>query len=258
MIATEELRVGIVQTDIYWEDISSNLAHLEEKMASLHGKLDILVLPEMFATGFSPKAFHLAQTMNGEIHKWMMLMAKKLNSAIVGSALIKENGLYYNRLLWVEPSAKTEIYDKKYLFSYSGEDKWLTAGNQRKIIQWKGWAIKVCICYDLRFPTWSWQEENKIQDVLIYVASWPEKRSDAWKTLLKARAIENQCYVVGVNRVGTDGLGNKYNGLSSIYAYNGKNKNEIEQKETLQIVTLDKEELEKFRGRYPFFQDDFK
>jgi predicted amidohydrolase len=255
---SESLRIGLVQTDIYWEDTIANLSSLEEKLAVFSSKADIIVLPEMFATGFSPKSFHLAETMNGQIHRWMKMMAKKLDSVVVGSVLIQENGYFYNRIIWVNPIGGTETYDKKHLFTHAGEDKWLTPGSHRKVIQWKGWTIKPLICYDLRFPVWSWQEESEVHDVLIYVASWPEKRSTAWAALLRARSIENQCYVVGVNRVGSDGLGNDYNGLSGLYTFSGDKTVELVNEETVQIVQITKSDLQDFRYNYSFIRDGFK
>jgi predicted amidohydrolase len=255
---SETLRIGVVQTDIYWEDKIANLASLEEKLAGISSKTDIVILPEMFAIGFSPESSHLAETMNGQVHKWMKMMAKKLDTTVLGSVLIKENGNLFNRIIWVNQVGETETYDKKYLFTHGGESKWLKAGNTRKVLHWKGWAIRPLICYDLRFPTWSWQEENEVHDILIYVASWPEKRSMAWKTLLKARGIENQCYVIGVNRVGDDGNGVSYNGYSCVYSYSGEKLVEIVGKEAVEIVCIKKGDLENFRGRYSFIQDGFK
>lgn len=256
-MSQESLQIGIVQTDIYWENTIANLSNLEEKLANFDSKVDILVLPEMFATGFSPKSTHLAETMNGQIHRWMKMMAKKLNTVFVGSVLIQEKGANYNRILWVEPTGNTQTYDKKYLFSLAGEDCWLTAGKQRVVIHWKGWTIRPLICYDLRFPTWSWQDEKEIHDIILYVASWPAQRSTAWRTLLGARSIENQSYVVGVNRVGHDGLGNEYTGYSCAYSFKGEKMIEM-LGESIQTITLLRSELQDFRSRYSFIRDGFK
>jgi len=195
------ISVSIIQSDIIWEDRLSNLENYQNKINQIEST-DLIVLPEMFTTGFSMNPKDISETMSGETIQWMKANASKMNSAICGSIIIEEDDKYFNRFIWVNPDGSIHHYDKKHLFSFAGEDKNYTSGNNKLIIEYKGWKICPLICYDLRFPVWSRNSEG--YDLLIYVANWPDKRKLAWKTLLTARAIENQCYVIGVNRVGKD------------------------------------------------------
>ncbi|MFZ1262437.1 MAG: nitrilase-related carbon-nitrogen hydrolase, partial [Chitinophagaceae bacterium] len=212
------LTITTIQANLHWEDKAANLQMLEEKINSIKEKTEIVVLPEMFSTGFSMKPELLAETMEGETLQWMKRIAAEKKIILTGSLIIADTvqtGIagpcYFNRLIWMLPNGQCGIYDKRHLFAYAGEDNHYTAGTKRLIASVKGWKINLLVCYDLRFPVWARQtpslpgEGEAEYDVLIYVANWPERRIHAWKTLLQARAIENQCYVVGVNRVGKDG-----------------------------------------------------
>ena len=252
------LHITIVQTDIFWEDKKANLDSLSEKIKGIKEKTEIIVLPEMFNTGFGLKKETLAETMDGETICWMKNIATKKKIILTGSIMIKENGSYFNRLLWVLPNGQLGFYDKHHLFGYSGEDVHFTPGNKRLIPSVNGWKISVQICYDLRFPVWSRQqisENGPEYDVLINVANWPQNRINTWEILLKARAIENQCYVIGVNRVGVDGNNISYNGNSLIVEPTGEKLYEKKGGEDIFTMALDKEILENTREKYPFWKD---
>ncbi len=247
----ENLNITIIQSDLYWEDKEANLHAFSKKIESITEATDLIILPEMFTTGFSMKSKELAETMEGKTVSWMKQMAKEKNCVITGSFICKENK-YYNRLLWVSPNGVARRYDKKHLFSMGGEDKHYTAGDKRVIVTLKDWRICPLICYDLRFPVFSRNTKRDPYDVLIYVANWPGLRSEAWKTLLLARAIENQCYVAGVNRVGVDGNFVMHPGLSVVIDPKGHPICQTEtEKEDIQTVTLVWEELETFRKKFP-------
>lgn len=234
---------------------------LEEKINSILQKTEVVILPEMFSTGFSMKPEQLAERMDGETVAWMKRIASEKKIILTGSIMIVENGNYYNRLVWMLPSGQMGLYDKKHLFAYANEDKHYTSGNKRLIASVKGWKINLLVCYDLRFPVWSRQsyksEENTEleYDVLIYVANWPEKRSNMWKTLLQARAIENQCFCIGVNRAGSDGNGIYYSGDSMVINPLGEVLYQKAHNEDMYTITLQKEELEKIREKMPFWKD---
>ncbi len=252
----EELNISIIQSDLVWEDIDANLENFTEKISSIHS--DIIILPEMFSTGFSMNAVKFAEDENGKALSWMKEKAKSANSVITGSVMTKENGNYYNRLYWVEPSGKIEFYDKRHLFGLGEEDKVYSAGKKRLIVEYNGWKICPMICYDLRFPVWC-RNKNEF-DVQIFVANWPEKRSAHWKALLQARAIENQVFVVGVNRVGTDANGYSHSGDSTLIDPIGEIIFQESNKEIVFTYTLSKFDLKVKRKQYPFLQDgdDFK
>ena len=209
------MKITIIQSDLVWEDKVANLARFDTHINNIQESTDIVVLPEMFSTGFSMNTAALAESMDGKTIQWMSNHAQTLDAVVTGSLIIKENGQFYNRLIWMKPDGTFEQYDKRHLFGMgSGEDKHYTAGTERLIVTYKGWKICPLICYDLRFPVWS---RNTVDyDVLIYTANWPEPRSFHWKTLLVARAIENQSYVIGVNRVGVDALGSLHSGDSCV------------------------------------------
>ena len=209
------LRLSLIQSNLHWEDIDANLSMFEAKIHSIN-KTDIILLPEMFTTGFTNNSSNLAEEMGGKTCQWMTKLAKEKSAVIAGSIIIKENQKYYNRFLWVQADGTIEYYNKKHLFAMAKEDEFYTAGNKKKIIDFKGWKICLQVCYDLRFPVWSrrTQDPGQNYDLLIYVASWPKARIQAWSTLLKARAIENLSYCIGLNRVGTDGSGFEYTGAS--------------------------------------------
>lgn len=214
----KDLTFTLLQYDIAWENVEANLAFLEQQLSQVPEESHILVLPEMFATGFTMQPQNVAQTMDGRIVQWMRKHAIACRKIITGSVVIAENGHYYNRLVWMLPNGAYHTYDKKHLFSFAGENKHYLHGNTRKIVSVNGWKICLNICYDLRFPVWNRQHPDADQqyDVLLYVANWPERRSYPWQALLKARAIENMAYVVAVNRVGKDANGINHSGDSAI------------------------------------------
>jgi omega-amidase len=249
-----QLHITLIQSDIVWEDKSANLQHYERLLGKITGPRHLVVLPEMFSTGFSMAPERLAEPMDGETVKWMIRMAVAHRCILAGSLIIEEAGNYYNRMLWVQPDGQTGCYDKRHLFGFAGEDKHYTAGKDRKIAQVNGWRINLQVCYDLRFPAWA-RNRGDEYDVLLYVANWPAPRSLAWKTLLQARAIENQCFVVGVNRIGQDAKGNDYLGESSVFGPMGEQLWQQAGTEAVQTLTLDKEILDQTREKLPFLKD---
>ena len=253
-MASQYLHITLIQPDIVWEDPATNLAKYEKAIAAIEGPKHIVVLPEMFSTGFSMSPQRLAEPMNGRSVNWMAEMAVKYRCILTGSLIIEDEGKYYNRLFWVQPDGTIGTYDKRHLFGYAGEDKHYTHGDNRLIAQVNGWRVNLLICYDLRFPVWARNKDNAY-DVLVYVANWPQRRNLAWKTLLQARAIENMCYVVGVNRVGQDGNGHLYTGDSSVFGPLGETIWQHSITEITQTVTLSKDELNKTRATFPFLDD---
>ena len=253
----KDLRISLVQTHLQWEDIAGNLQQLEAKLQSIPIGTHIVVLPEMFSTGFSMQPERLAETMQGNTILWMKKMAESKKCIITGSLIIQENDCYYNRLIWMLPNGQMGFYDKRHCFAYAGEDKHYTPGNKRLIASVNGWKINLQICYDLRFPVWARQQANNPPeyDVLIYVANWPEKRIYAWKSLLIARAIENQCYVIGVNRIGNDGNGIAHSGDSMAINPLGEILWHEANKEAIGDVTLSSNFLNEVRSRFPFLAD---
>lgn len=250
----ENLRIAAIQSELYWENITANLAHFEEEIAKIETKPDVIILPEMFSTGFSMNSKTLAEPMNLTTFKWMKQMAAKTNALMIGSFIASENNLFFNRLLWMEPSGDFDTYDKRHLFRMGNENEHFSAGKNRLIRNWKGWNICPLVCYDLRFPVWS-RNVNNEYDILIYVANWPQARAYAWSSLLVARALENQAYVVGLNRVGEDGLGLKYSGNSAIFDFNGKILATESIKSKIIEAELSKSELEAFRTKFPAYLD---
>lgn len=259
------LTITTIQTSLHWEEKAANLKMLEEKIRGIKEKTEIVVLPEMFSTGFSMRPEQLAETMDGESVQWMKKVAAEKKIILTGSLIISDTSgqteavrpRYYNRLIWMLPNGQHGIYDKRHRFAYAGEDEQFTAGSKRLIASVKGWKINLLICYDLRFPVWARQTSSVAPeyDVLIYVANWPDKRIHAWKTLLQARAIENQCYVVGVNRVGDDGKHNHYSGESMVVDPLGEVLYTKKEVEDISTITLDKEKLDSVREKLPFWKD---
>jgi omega-amidase len=249
-----QLHITLIQPEIVWEDKTANLQHYAQLIAGITGPKHIVVLPEMFSTGFSMAPERLAEPMSGPSVTWMAEMAMNNRCILTGSLIIEEDGKYYNRMLWVQPNGTIGIYDKRHLFAYAGEDKHYTPGETRTIAQVNGWRINLQVCYDLRFPVWA-RNQGDEYDVLLYVANWPEQRSLAWKTLLQARAIENQSYVVGVNRIGQDGKGNNYTGDSSVFSPLGENLWQHTGSAAVHTVTLQKADLQKVRTDLPFLND---
>jgi len=250
----KDLRITTIQTQLHWENPAANRAMFDKKLSPLAGKTDVVVLPEMFTTGFSMKAAELAEKMDGTTMDWLARHAGSLNAVITGSLIAEENGHYYNRLIWMRPDGTYETYDKRHLFTMAKEHHTYTAGTERLITEWQGWKICPLICYDLRFPVWA---RNTVDyDVLIYTANWPVKRSYAWRILLHARAIENQAYTIGGNHVGKDGNGFEYSGDTMIVEPAGADilyhKADVEEVHT---ESLSYAHLKEVRGKLPFLAD---
>ena len=253
------LNVTIIQADLHWEDKEANMKMFEEKINSIKERAEVVVLPEMFSTGFSMKPKELAEKMNGPTVEWMKTIAGKKRIILTGSLIIEDEGKYYNRLIWMLPNGQYGYYDKRHLFAYATEDEHYSPGSKRLIASVKGWRINLLVCYDLRFPVWARQSNDDSgtpeYDLLVYVANWPERRAHAWKTLLQARAIENQCYVVGVNRVGDDANGHHYSGESMIVDPMGEVLYTKANEEDVFTMNLDKSKLDEVRSKLPFLKD---
>ena len=249
-----ELTVLGIQADLVWENPPKNRAFFEEKITASPKGTDLVVLPEMFTTGFTMNPKKVAEKMNGETVLWMQKMAKKHQIALVGSLVVEENKNYYNLLLFVHPSMKIEKYDKRHSFSLAGENTAYTCGTEKLIVNFKGWKICPFICYDLRFPVWTRNSEN--YDLLIFVANWPVKRIRAWDTLLKARAIENMSYVIGINRTGKDLNNYNYSGNSLVVNFLGEALSSLKEEEVgIVKATLVKTAQEVIRKRLGFLND---
>jgi omega-amidase len=253
---SDVLKVTIIQTSLHWEDVDANLEMFSEKISALKETSDVIILPEMFSTGFSMNASALSEPMNGKAVKWMQEKASEKNCVITGSLIIKEDNKFYNRLIWMKPDGSFEVYDKRHLFALAHEDKTYTPGNKKLIVEYKGWKIHPLVCYDLRFPVWSRRTKKEDYDLLIYAANWPERRIAAWSQLLIARAIENQCYVAGVNRVGNDGNNIYHSGDSAIINYKGEAiNNSCADESCSETISLSQKELTTFREQLPFIED---
>ncbi|WP_186757634.1 amidohydrolase [Echinicola salinicaeni] len=254
----QNLKVALIQTDLYWQDRAANLAMLEEKIWPLQAKVDLIILPEMFPTGFSMETEKLAEPMNFTTTKWLKQMAAQSNAVVTGSVIIKDGEEFFNRLLWVSPEGEVKHYDKRHLFRMANEDDYFSMGENNLVFEVKGWKILPQVCYDLRFPVWSRNntddEGNMDYDVAFYIASWPAARETAWDILLKARAVENLCYTIGVNRLGEDGNGIDYSGHSGAYDYKGNTLAYSEKEEEL-VVELDAESLLGYREKFPAWKD---
>ncbi len=251
------LTFTLIQTQLHWEDKAANLQMLEQKIKSIDVKTEVVVLPEMFSTGFSMKPELFAETMEGNTISWMKKIAIEKKIILTGSLIIEENGKYYNRLIWMLPNGQYGYYNKRHCFGFAGEDEYYTAGNKRLITSVKGWKINVQICYDLRFPVWARQQQNEglEYDILLYVANWPERRNHPWKALLTARAIENQAYVIGVNRVGNDGNNIYHSGDSMVVNALGETLYHKAHDEDIFTITLEKDRLIETRNKFPFLKD---
>lgn len=242
------LKISGINLDISWKDKDANYHTIQK--AAQYISTDILLLPEMFATGFYMKPNEIADE-NEETLRWMKSLAKERQTAVCGSVAVKENDVFYNRMYFVEPNGTFYSYDKRHLFSYSGEDKTYTPGKEKVIVHYKGWRILLQVCYDLRFPVFTRNNDN--YDVILYVANWPKSRIDAWQTLLKARAIENQAYVFGLNRIGIDGNNLQY--PESSYCYFADGTEVSSASENIISAEFTREKLEKFREKFPFLSD---
>lgn len=246
------MKITLVQTSLIWENAEANRKNLS-RLVDEFDDTDIIILPEMFSTGFTMKPEAVAETMDGPSVDWMRNIAYSNNCAVTGSLVVKEAGKYYNRLLFVFPDGTVQHYNKRHLFTLAGEHKQYTTGKERLLVKYKGWKICPLVCYDLRFPVYSRNTED--YDLLLYVANWPRPRILAWDTLLKARAIENMCYVAGVNRVGEDSNGHNYPGHSQVVDFLGKEVLKPSVEEGLLNVTLNKSALEESRNKFGFLND---
>ncbi|MEP7257940.1 MAG: amidohydrolase [Flavitalea sp.] len=267
--SSPSLSISLIQANLHWENKQANLDMFEEKIKSFKERTEVAILPEMFSTGFSMNAAKLAEQMEGPTLDWMERVSAENKIILTGSLIIEEQGEYFNRLIWMLPTGDYGHYDKRHLFGYAGEDKIYTAGSKRLISSVKGWKINLQVCYDLRFPVWARQsfplqldvntslEESSAPeyDLLVYVANWPERRIHAWKTLLQARAIENQCYVAGVNRTGTDGNDFYYSGDSMIIDPMGEVLKTVSHEESIISMDLNRSTLEQVRNKLPFLKD---
>ncbi len=253
---SEQLKITLIQSALHWENAAANLLMFSEKISGINEETDLIILPEMFSTGFTMNAAAMAQPMNGDAITWMKEKAKEKNCVVTGSLIISENGSFFNRLIWMNPDGSFLHYDKRHLFRLAHEEKTYTPGKDKQIIEYKGWKILPLICFDLRFPVWSRRTKAADYDLLIYVANWPERRITAWNQLLIARAIENQCYVAGLNRIGNDGNDVYHSGESAIINCKGEIISGINpHEESIETVTLIKTELVDFRKHLPFLED---
>jgi len=258
----DNLRISLVQGATLWHDPDGNRDYYGELIAPLHGITDVVLLPETFTSGFSNEAIDKAETMDGPTVAWMQAQARKLGAVVAGSAQIRADDRVFNRMLWVSPTGGVQHYDKRHLFRYANEHERYAAGRQRLVVEYKGWRINPLVCYDLRFPVFA---RNRFDvpgrpgmleyDLQLYVANWPSARSHAWKTLLRARAIENLCYVAGLNRVGTDGNGIHYSGDSAVIDFLGHAISECTAEEVTVTTTLLAAELTAHRERFPAMLD---
>lgn len=249
----EKLKCALIQADLHWEDIEANLRMFRSQINDLSEEVDLIVLPEMFTTGFTMNAPALAEPHPGPSLEWMQEVASEKKAAVTGSIIVERDGNYFNRMYFVFPDKSYKNYDKRHTFTFAGEHHTFTRGSEKLTLMYKGWKICPLICYDLRFPVWSRNTEN--YDLLIYIANWPEPRVHAWDTLLSARAIENMSYCIGVNRIGVDGNDLPYCGHSNIYDTYGQPILKTREDVFTEILTLDFEKQQEARGKMKFLQD---
>ena len=247
------MKTALLQSNLIWENPLANRKIFEQKINAITETVDLIVLPEMFTSGFTMNPQLVAETMTGETIALLKSLAKAKNCAITGSLVITENNNFYNRMVFIFPDQTIEFYDKKHLFTLAGEDKVYTAGIEKKILNFKGFKICLQVCYDLRFPAFARNQEN--YDLLIYVANWPQTRINAWNILLKARAVENMCYVIGVNRIGIDGNNQTYSGDSQVIDYLGITIVEPQPSEGIFYADLDKYKMLATRNQLQFLDD---
>jgi len=250
----QDLRVTVIQAELVWEDIESNLALFDQKISAIQEETHLIVLPEMFTTGFSMNPADLAQDMNGSAVAWLKEKSRRKNVDLAGSIIVREDDRFFNRLIWAKPAGRVFTYDKKHLFRMAGEEKVYSAGHKNITVELNGWNIRPFICYDLRFPIWA-RNINNQYDVAVFVANWPARRSAHWKLLLQARAVENQCFVAGVNRAGTDGNGHPYSGDSSIIDPWGNILFHQSDTECTHTAALSYDALLNAREAFPFWMD---
>lgn len=250
----QDLTVTLIQTELFWEDIPANLAMFDEKINGVSDKTDVIVLPEMFATGFTVNVENMAQTMTGAVVSWMAAKARQRQSHIAGSVIIEENKRYFNRLVWTKPDGEMLTYDKKHLFRMAGEHKIFTPGNSHLTVAVNGWKLRPFLCYDLRFPVWCRNIDNAY-DAAIFIANWPARRAHHWNILLPARAVENQSYVIGVNRLGEDGNGVAHSGDSCVIAPTGEVLFRQTETSCVHTARLHHERVKEFRETFSAWQD---
>lgn len=253
----QNLTVTLVQTNLFWENPEANRAMLEEKIAGIGAATDLIILPEMFTTGFTMAPERVAEPMGLTTFRWLKQQAAQTGAVVTGSYVVREGGQFYNRLVWMQPDGRFFTYDKRHLFRMAGEHERYAAGEKRLVVEWKGWRICPLICYDLRFPVWSRNggPAGPEFDLLIYVANWPAPRAAHWNVLLQARAIENLCYVAGVNRVGTDGTDKPYLGESALIDFRGERLTYQQKLEIVHTKTLEIEGLSTYREKFPAWRD---
>jgi omega-amidase len=249
------LRVALVQQDLVWQDPEANRSRFDDLLAPLAGQVDLVVLPEMFTTGFTMEVEKLAEPVNGPTTAWLEKTARALSAAVTGSIITKDGERFFNRMLWAAPDSPTRSYDKRHLFRMAGEHHHYAPGKSPLCVEWRGFRVCPLVCYDLRFPVYSRRRPELDYDLLLYVASWPGVRREAWRALLKARAIENQAFVVGVNRIGTDGKGIEYTGDSVAHDFLGEPLVRLGAESAVTTVTLDGAALRAFRERFPAHLD---
>jgi predicted amidohydrolase len=249
-----DLKVTLIQTELDWEDVAANLRRFDHLIGSLRVATDLIVLPEMFTTGFSMNAAALAENMNGRAVGWLRETARRTAAAVVGSVIVVDEGRFYNRLCWADPEGEIATYDKKHLFRYAGENQVYTAGSASLLVELKGWKVRPFVCYDLRFPAWN-RNTNLTYDLALFVANWPQRRAEHWKVLLQARAIENQSYVIGVNRIGTDGNGLYHSGESSVIDPVGDILFRSAHAPCVFTLPLERSRLDDYRQSFPAWMD---
>jgi predicted amidohydrolase len=253
------MKIALLQANLFWEDKAANLAYFDAEIQKITQKVDIIVLPEMFTTAFTMNAAAFAENTsendgkNSETLTFLRKWATQFDALLIASCIVTENNHFYNRLLAVKPDNTFQKYDKRHLFGMGAEDKTYTAGSEKLVLDWRGWRIMPLVCYDLRFPTWS--RNTTDYDILIYIANWPERRAQHWKTLLRARAIENQAYTIGVNRIGFDAAGLWHSGDSAVIDPIGDTIFEIKNGAATHISNLEKTHLQEIRTRLPFLKD---
>jgi omega-amidase len=250
----ENLKITLFQGYLFWENIDKNLQNISLRLSGIREKTDLIILPEMFNTGFTMNAEKLAEPMNGKTMVWMHKIASQFECVVTGSLIIKEDEKYYNRLIWMRPDGKYQFYDKRHLFTLAKEHHTYTAGTKKLIVELKGWKICPVICYDLRFPVWL-RNVDEAYDLLIIVANWPERRALHWRTLIPARAVENQAYVIGLNRVGHDGNEIYHSGDSTCISPTGNVIYYKRDEEDVYTFTINGDEIAKTRKALPFLQD---
>ncbi|PCJ45468.1 MAG: amidohydrolase [Gammaproteobacteria bacterium] len=249
----KDLKISLVQTALIWQQAKANCDYLAELLISDNTNTDLIVLPEMFNSGFTLNASKVAETMEGETIAWMKKLSANHDAAVTGSLVICENNINYNRMVIAFPDGQTQYYDKKHLFRMANEHKRYGSGNERVVIQWRDWRIALYVCYDLRFPVWCRNQNDT--DLMLFVASWPAARASAWQILLRARAMENLCYVCGVNRIGRDANDIDYQGDSGVIDMAGDDVTQLGAADCLETVTLSADSLAQFRKRFPTFLD---